>query len=58
MRIKIGDVVSYNCGETKSTYLGLVVDTTCVQARLKWLNHPMYPNHWAWINIRGLEIVA
>ena len=55
---KVGDVVRYVCSNGSPSYMGLVVDTTCVQARMKWLNHPTYPTHCTWVNIRSLEIIA
>ena len=55
---KVGDVVRYVCSDGSPSYMGLVVDTTCVQARMKWLNHPTYPNLCTWVNIRSLEIIA
>ena len=59
---KVGDVVRYGwmgkAGFTDRQYLALVVDTTCVQARVRWLNHPTYPNLCTWVNIRSLEIIA
>ena len=55
---KVGDLVRYVLSDGSKGYLGLVVDTTCVQARMKWLNHPTYPNLCTWVNIRSLEIIA
>ena len=54
---KVGDVVRYK-SRTTIGHLAIVVDTTCVQARVKWLNHPTYPNLRTWLNIRSLEIIA
>ena len=55
---KVGDIVKYVLSDGSFGYMGLVVDTTCVQARMKWLNHPTYPSLCTWVNIRSLEIIA
>ena len=55
---KVGDIVRYIRSDGEGGYMGLIVDTTCVQARMKWLNHPTYPNLCTWVNIRSLEIIA
>ena len=55
---KVGDFVRYVLSDGSKGYLGVVVDTTCVQAKMKWLNHPTYPSLCTWVNIRSLEILA
>ena len=55
---KVGDFVRYVLSDGSKGYLGLVVDTTCVQAKMKWLNHPTYPSLCTWVNSRSLEIIA
>ena len=55
---KIGNVVRYNGSDPSTAYMGLVIDTTCVQAKMKWLNHPTCPDLCTWVNIRSLEIIA
>ena len=55
---KVGDFVRYVCSDGSPSYMGIVIDTTCVQAKMKWLNHPTYPSLCTWVNIRSLEIIA
>ena len=55
---KVGDIVKYVLSDGSFGYMGLVVDTTCVQAKMKWLNHPTYPSLCTWVNIRSLEVIA
>jgi len=59
---KVGDVVRYGwmgkAGFVDIQYLALVVDTTADKARVKWLNHPTYPNLSTWVNVRSLENIA
>jgi len=59
--IRVGDLVRYGWvdrnGFTDRQYLALVVDTTCVQAKVRWLNRPTGAL-CTWVNIRSLEVIA
>ena len=49
--MQVGDLIRVG------QYLALVVDTTCVQAKVRWFNRPT-GELCTWVNIRSLEVLA
>ena len=54
--MQVGDLVRYNRLET--AYFAIVLDTTCVQAKVQWFRHPSGNTFTSWVYLSALEVVA
>ena len=56
--MQVGDLVKHNSRLYSEPYLGIVLDTTCVQANVCWFTSPSGDAFSSWVYLRALEVVA
>ena len=54
--MQVGDLVKMRRADLAC--LGLVLDTTCVQANVHWLSSPSGDTFSSWVYLRALEVVG
>jgi len=56
--MQVGDLVTLRRDPNFVARLGLVLDTTCVQAKVHWLTSPSGDTFSSWVFFEAIEVIA
>ena len=56
--MQVGDLVTLRRDPNFVARLGLVLDTTCVQAKVHWLTSPLGDTFSSWVFFEAIEVIA
>lgn len=56
--MQVGDLVTLRRDPNFAVRFGLVLDTTCVQAKVHWLTSPSGDTFSSWVYFEAIEVVA
>ena len=56
--MQVGDLVTLRRDPNFAVRLGLVLDTTCVQANVHWFTSPSGDTFSSWVYFEAIEVIA
>ena len=57
-KMQVGDLVTLRRDPNFVACFGLVLDTTCVQAKVHWLTSPSGDTFSSWVFFEAIEVIA